>query len=265
MQTGSHQKILEALDLHHEVSNKLSDDTQKQVFDLMKDRAVATLKEMTDFFQKRQEERLHYMESSSVHGVISIAKYISMVGVTEFTSSLTVDSQDGAYLYLWISMPSRGNMYKIGTGESGTQAGRIYACQSQPEKEGEVTWVHCQGKLWARRVNEGSDLGHLLVFDPATLKLESTAKIPLNLQTNSGDDPIKASLGSLNKYYPLLTDGRNLFAITVQLATKRRRVKDSMRREYQTFQEEKKRRKTEQAKAPPVPVEAKPQDKSGRR
>lgn len=71
----------------------------------MKNRAVSTLQEMTDFFQKRQDERLHYMESSSVHGVISIAKYISMVGVSEFTSSITVDSQDGSYLYLWISMP----------------------------------------------------------------------------------------------------------------------------------------------------------------
>jgi other hect domain ubiquitin protein ligase E3 len=46
-------------------------------------------------------------------------------------------------------------MYKIGTGEAGTSAGRVYLNQPMPDKEGEVTWVYCQGKLWARRVNEG--------------------------------------------------------------------------------------------------------------
>ena len=82
-------------------------------------------------------------------------------------------------------------MYKIGTGEAGTMAGRVYLSANVPEKEGEVTWVHCQGKLWARRVNEG-DLGHLLVFDPLTFKQESTAKIVLTPPSSQGgivEDP----------------------------------------------------------------------------
>jgi hypothetical protein len=142
-------------------------------------------------------------------------------------------------------------MFKIGTGEAGTIAGRVYLTASIPEKEGDCTWVHCQGKLWARRVNEGADLGHLLVFDPQTFKLEGTAKIILtppqsNSAVNLPEDPASlakhsALINSLNKFYPLLTDGQNLFALTMNIVTKRRRVKDSMRKHYQLYQEEKKK------------------------
>lgn len=70
-------------------------------------------------------------------------------------------------------------MFKIGTGEQDTEAGRVYAQASAADREGEVTWVYCQGKLWARRVNEG-ELGQLIIYDPSTLKQESTVKIVLN-------------------------------------------------------------------------------------
>lgn len=86
------------------------------------------MKEMAEALEKRQEQRLHYLQSSSVHGVISVAKYVSFVNLNEFHSSVTIDSSEGGgYLYLWISMPQRGNMFKIGTGEAGTMAGRVYA------------------------------------------------------------------------------------------------------------------------------------------
>jgi hypothetical protein len=78
---------------------------------------------------------------SSVHGVISIAKYISFVNLSEFTSSMTVDNE--GYLYLWVSIPQRGNMYRIGTGEAGTIAGKVYNHASVPDLEGEATWVYC--------------------------------------------------------------------------------------------------------------------------
>ena len=107
----------------------------------MKPRATKFVKQMVEVLEKRQEQRLHHLEASSVHGTISIAKYISVVNLTEFTSSLTVD--DEGFLYLWISIPNRGSMYKIGTGDNGTNPGRVYLTQPYPEKEGEVTWVYC--------------------------------------------------------------------------------------------------------------------------
>lgn len=93
--------------------------------------------------------------------------------------------------------------------------------------------MYCQGKLWARRVNEG-ELGQLLVYDPNTLKYEGSAKIVLNVP--SADNQVSCEqtklVNNLNKYFPLLTDGKGLFAITMNVATKRRKVKDSMRRHY---------------------------------
>ncbi len=183
-----------------------------------------------------------------------MAKQISMVNLSEFYSSITVDSSEGGgYLYLWISMSQRGCMYKIGTGENGTIAGKVYNHAYHPDKEGEMTWVYCQGKLYARRVNEG-DLGHLLVYDPSTFKLETTAKINLTVPASANqipcDDPAQAAkhatmVNALNRYYPLLTDGNNLFAVTINVSTKRLRVKDTMRKHYQQFQEDKKKQKTE--------------------
>ena len=82
-------------------------------------------------------------------------------------------------------MPQRGCMYRIGTGEANTIPGKVYFHALTSDKEGEATWVFCQGKLYARRVNEGSDLGHLLVYDPITFKLETTAKIVLNTPTSA--------------------------------------------------------------------------------
>jgi|LauGreDrversion4_2_1035121.scaffolds.fasta_scaffold189936_1 hypothetical protein len=92
-----------------------------------------------------------------------MAKFDSFVNLTEFNSSITVDNE--GFLYLWVSLATRSQMYKIGSGESGTVAGKVYF-NANCDREGEVTWVYCQGKLWARRVNEGTDLGHLLVYDP---------------------------------------------------------------------------------------------------
>ncbi len=108
-----------------------------------------------------------------------MAKFDSFVNLTEFNSSITVDNE--GFLYLWVSLATRSQMYKIGSGESGTVAGKVYF-NANCDREGEVTWVYCQGKLWARRVNEGTDLGHLLVYDPQSFKLESTAKISLTPQ-----------------------------------------------------------------------------------
>ena len=79
-------------------------------------------------------------------------------------------------------------------------------------------------------------MGHLLVYDPLTFKLEGTAKLILTHAPSHEDTDVppayKSATQTLNRYYPLLTDGTNLFAVTVNVALKRRRVKDSMRKHY---------------------------------
>ena len=54
---------------------------------------------MVDFVDNQKQ--LHYLQSNSVYGVISIAKYISFANLTENNSSITTD---GDYIYLYISV-----------------------------------------------------------------------------------------------------------------------------------------------------------------
>jgi hypothetical protein len=65
-------------------------------------------------------------------------------------------------------------MYKIGTGEGGTLAGKVYL-HVPTDREGEITWVYCQGKLYSRRANE--ELGQIVIIDPTTFKQEGMAKL----------------------------------------------------------------------------------------
>ena len=176
------------------------------------------------------------MQASSTHGVISIAKYVSFVNLNENNSSITTD---GDYIYLYISITQRGSMFKIGTGENKTIAGKVYL-NVPTEREGEVTWVYCQGKLYSRRANE--ELGSILIIDPNSFKQEGMAKL------FCGEVFQTPMAQSLNRYYPLITDGNNLFIVTMNVVKKRRRVKDSMRKQYQLLQEEKKKKKDEDAK-----------------
>lgn len=101
--TGNHERILESFEHLHSLSN-LDADTQTKVFELIRPRAIKCLKDMQDLKEMRQKQRLHTIQSSSIHGLISMASYTSFVNLQEFQCSMTVSSS-GAYLYIWISHP----------------------------------------------------------------------------------------------------------------------------------------------------------------
>lgn len=71
-------------------------------------------------------------------------------------------TSDGAYLYLAIGIVKRAQLFKIGTGENGTIPGKVY-CQAPLAREGDMTWVHCQGKLYLRY--QIGEMGQLHIFD----------------------------------------------------------------------------------------------------
>ncbi|CDW79829.1 hect domain and rcc1-like domain-containing protein [Stylonychia lemnae] len=227
---ANHERIINTLETLHEFSQncKHSDEVFKQAEPQLK----KYLKQMVDFAENQKS--LHYLSSNSIHGLISIAKYISFNNINENNCSITTD---GLYIYLLISIAQRACMYKIGTGENGTLAGKIYL-NVPTDREGEITWVYCQGKLYSRRANE--ELGLITIIDPVTLKPESTAKLFF------GDAYQNPTAQSMNRYYPLLSDGKNIFVVTMQIANKRRRVKDDMRKLYQGLQDFKKKLKEEQ-------------------
>lgn len=112
-------------------------------------------------------------------------------------------------------------MFKIGTGENNTIAGKVYL-SAVADREGEVTWVYCQGKLYSRRANE--ELGQISLIDPLTFKHEGMAKL------FCGDIFQSPASQSMNRYYPLITDGNNLFIVTMSVVKKRRKIKEGLRK-----------------------------------
>ena len=146
MLTANHVLIVESLALILNFTDSCSHSDR--VFNECQGTLKRYVKQLADVVNSNK--RLHYMQASSTYGVIAIAKYASFVNSNENNSSITTD---GDYIYLYVSIAQRGGMYKIGTGESNTIAGKVYL-HTATEREGEVTWVYCQGKLYARRANE---------------------------------------------------------------------------------------------------------------
>lgn len=60
---------------------------------------------------------------------------------------------DGKYLYIYVSALN-GGMWKVGTGNFGSVAGKVYHSRSIfyqiGQKPDEVSWVYLKGKLYAK-------------------------------------------------------------------------------------------------------------------
>jgi len=137
-------------------------------------------------------------------------------------------------------------MYKIGTGEFGTIAGKVYlyACQ---DKEIDGCWVYCKEKLYLRRTSE--EIGLVSIICPITFKKLGTLKLCC-------EEAFKETATlKYNKSMPLLTDGDNLFAVTMQVKTIKRKLKSDKQDEYEKLkkdEEEGKRRDADKAKSGPA-------------
>ena len=117
-------------------------------------------------------------------------------------------------------MHKRAQLFKIGTGQNESTPGKVYL-QVSLDREGEITWVFCAGKLYLRRSSD--EFGTLQIYDPQTLTKTGTAKLFL------ADMPqlLESSIEQVNRNYPLLVDPQdnNLCIITVQSIKRERKVK----------------------------------------
>ena len=112
----------------------------------------------------------HHIANGSIYGCIPMPKEASADYQNDSTSSLATD---GTYLYIyWCS--GRGGLFKIGTGEGNSLAGKVYL-HTRSELNGEVAWVFLKNKLYARRVDE--PLGVLNVISPDTFLIESNISL----------------------------------------------------------------------------------------
>ena len=202
---------------------KRSDKTSSgQVFALCEPALRSYLSQIEHVASKRPAH--HAMSSQNLSSVFGIAQLYSTSGLSAKNTSVTTD---GRFLYLYIAHSARGSLYKIGTGENGTIAGKVY--QSSPsDREGDVTWVYCQGKLFSRRTNE--EFGSLAVYDAATLKKLGDARLVLG-DLFGGNKTLKQQ----NASYPMLSDGEHLYIVTFQVEKRERKPKESLETEAQAL------------------------------
>jgi len=103
-------------------------------------------------------------------------------------------------------------MYKIGTGEGGSVAGKIHL-YAPVNKVEEICWVYCKEKLYLR--NTSREIGSLEIIDPNTFKAEGL------LQLHCPEIFNHPTLQLVNKNYPLLTDGEYVYIIGKKLISEK--------------------------------------------
>jgi len=86
------------------------------------------------------------------------------------TTSITTD---GDFLYIYVAAIN-GGMFKIGTGEHDTIAGKIYLYTSLTKQE-DVSWIYCKGKLYLRCSSK--DFGTIDIICPNTFKNEGMMQL----------------------------------------------------------------------------------------
>lgn len=152
--------------------------------------------------------KLHYARNLCDEGGFKISKVAHFQKQSFMTTSLTTD---GTFLYLYISA-TNGGMYKIGTGEHDTVAGKVYLFAAVCRQE-EIAWVYCKGKLYLR--TSSKEFGSIDVICPNTFKFEGM--IQLHCPEVFGHP----SLQIINKNFPLLTDGEYLYIIGKKLISEK--------------------------------------------
>jgi len=87
------------------------------------------------------------MQGGNMSGAFGIASQFVQQGMNDRNSSITTDD---TYLYLYVSIQTRSFMMRIGTGNNGSDAGRVYI-KVETNDVCDVTWVYCKGKLYSKK------------------------------------------------------------------------------------------------------------------
>ena len=94
--------------------------------------------QIQDQLIKRNNYR--YLDTTKASGVFSVAKFVSFAQQHEHNTSIATD---GDYLYIFVAIPQKAMMYKIGTGSTqATIPGKVYL-EKKADRDGEVSWTYC--------------------------------------------------------------------------------------------------------------------------
>ena len=166
---------------------------------------------------------MHYMSRQNLLGTFGLATPEQALFTQSSNPSVT---SDGTFLYICGEKNSQTMMYKVGTGENTTIAGKVYLAATIHSTRCQFSqWVFCSGKLYGRRSDE--PLGLLQVVDPCTFKREETLRLDFKLPSTDLN-----TFTSCNLNMPLLTDGQKLYTITVTPEKRRKLVKNDNLTEY---------------------------------
>jgi hypothetical protein len=233
--SASSDLLLEGLALQSRVDTDCGEKYAAAVFGHCRASLTRFLRMLRD--ESAQRSQLRYLDTTNASGVFSVAKYVSFAQQTEHNTSITTD---GEYLYMYVAVPQKAAMYKIGTGSSeATLPGKIYL-EKKAERDGEVAWTYCQGKLYARRA--GDEFGLLTLYDAETLDTIGDARLLCN------DIFTSSNCLQANRSCPILSDGRSLYVVTMKVVQKRRAVRPDMRQQYAQLQQSKPRPSSKPAK-----------------
>lgn len=165
VQSGCYEMIVQALDTIYDFSQKASKDNLDTVFEKCKPGLEMFLEQIRGVASAQRD--YHVLHGNNISAVF--ASQAKIYTNDNFYKNNTSITSDGTYIYLIIGDSRNPNMFKIGTGLNGSQAGNIYL-SVRARDEGELTWAYCQGKLYLRKAR-ATLIGTVTVIDPNDFKV----------------------------------------------------------------------------------------------
>lgn len=178
------------------IDKKLSPQADKEVCTFISSTILPNLAALD--YKIRSAERLPLMPDTVPEDFFRICHYDLKEPAT---SALACDDE---YLYLCIASRN-GGIYKIGTGNGLTKAGKVYCYKQMSLAPEQVKMVIIGDTIY--RSYQGCEFATVKTNNKHTL--EPTGEIELNCPLIRSDS---INL-KINKYVPLMTDGKHLFAI----------------------------------------------------
>ena len=227
--SADYSRILSLLLLIYEVSESYPEGDS--IISNVQESMVLYLNQLKSLYENTKS--FHHLAQGSIYGCILMPNEATMEYNPDSVSSLTTD---GTYLYVyWCS--GRG-LFKIGTGENGTLAGRVYL-HKRTELTGSLTWVYLKNKIYARCSDQA--LGVITIVSPDTLQTEGN----LSLYCEGQDVLNNPICARYNKRYPIITDGAFLYIIVMDISTRERKLRENAKEEIDSLKEKDKQQQKE--------------------
>ncbi len=225
---GDFSRFYEVLIFFKKLNNKNSEFFSNILHKVMQDNLVKSkLKSLLKIYKENNNSLYPIMRNYSINDFYCIKKNILFAPLSftsgRFGSSVSL-ATDSIFLYIILSGVN-GGLIKVGTGNGGTEKGKVYLMKNLPKSNNDILceesthhWVHHKGKLYMKTVspnnNDVNHIGQLTILNCETLEVEDSTRL---LIPENAKHPI---LRKKNENYPLLSDGESLVIVLMEPVTK---------------------------------------------